>query len=1023
MQETGAYAVNLVTTGKNYDSSTGYASFNVRGTAEAVEIIAPLEGDRFNISDMMYPTIACYKNNMYTKLLLTDPNGAEQLYQPDGRGVCYIRAEIPGTYKMKAYASSVADFDIAAAEAQSAVVSVTVNAPAVSSVQDVWGNDYGVVFVGNEATVIAQANCLGTLEAFVDNVSQGAVAANADNAYRYTFKASGLSEGAHSVGFKATCNGITSEMSSISVYGITKLAVETTKYAREATLLADYPAAGKGRWLSKAAAMTLLGTYGGDYAYVKSGQWYGFVRNSVLADWDEVVEKNVEEVWTSEDETGTAEPAVSENEFRLWAAEVIDQYYRLYAQHDRLMSDGRTYGEYYRDFDFKFLHPIRDFWWRKGVEYTDINIQTIGQFDGLYRGYYFLSLYKMDYDFNDSKDSFTVIRLDGETDAEYEARMLPFYKALLVDTMKKKAEIDAGTFTRLDGKVNGQYTLKLDESTGKLTMQRDTDGVMGNLEQMADSEANKAWIRFGADLMQTVAGAAIEYANVLEKKGAANDYLKEVEKAAAEAVTSLITKMSDTYFDSKLAQLENDLYAIKKAEIANLSLRDYNRIIAYLNNVYEAKDDAFIDYLSDPVFKKAVTSLISTANSEKYVQSEKYAQEQMEKWYSDGVKLKKVLTKEEMLTIMGNELVVQLVNVTLAPLKQFQKEAIKSGDIDKSAVSTILKIITDSLKSYITVLIQSKFDSIMTGEAVKLNADEQIKALYQAVVNDVYKVYEGLFTMDFDDSSVSDAKAKCVIKTLGAVVKKQKEIYEIISSSAAYDKVDWQKIADLSFDMVGEFISAYLDTFGEINAQRLMDKTKFFDEQSEAYIKGIGEVWDDMMTTAESLAKAANASLDDLGDEKQMSYRAVSMVAAYKGSSPIERGLDIDLELLKARTKKTLKAAIVDRDATTVAEILDITDRIMLQVEYDLIGSKWLADILKVGEANGRTTFYKHIEKQVKGTQWENQMTSSTALANYNAIFNCHKRWLKGWKEEYRELEKQTAAQAIEEETPENAAA
>ena len=281
LAEEGTYYVSIVASGINYSSATANATFTVRPTDQAVEITYPTAGGIYNIGDTMHTNVACYKENMYTRLRVVDPDGGITDYNSDDNGVFYPIAEKPGTYQLTAFASSKSTFTYEGREATSTTVSVTVKGPTVTSLVDRWGNGYAVAYTNDTTWVTATINCDGEVEAFIDNVSKGKISPSEEGGREYKFTVGNLSDGAHSVKLRVSYNGYYSDSQSIAMFSITKQP-EQTKYATRTAVFKTKPVDNTGTIVTYGKQVTYLGTYASNYSYVRFDGNYGFIETDAL---------------------------------------------------------------------------------------------------------------------------------------------------------------------------------------------------------------------------------------------------------------------------------------------------------------------------------------------------------------------------------------------------------------------------------------------------------------------------------------------------------------------------------------------------------------------------------------------------------------------------------------------------------------------------------------------------------------------------------------------------------------------
>ena len=979
----GRYEAYFMAMAEGYEYSENNVFFNVIDNNTNVGISYPYEGAKYNIGDTMHTTIVTDNSSLYKRLLVTDRFGETTVYMPDNNGMCFPVASEDGEYKLKAIASTRTDFSN---PYESKEIIVFVEGPQ-ASLSDVWGNQYGVVYTKNVFKANIRVNCTGNLDVFIDNahIPASDIEQSIDDPYLFAVQVRGLIEGKHTISAKVTYGNYTSEIASIDVYSITQLpsSEQLTYYATADTEFEYYPKSKSRKKIAYKGAVVFLGTYNNDYAYVKYGGLYGFVKKEVFKEWQiiEQMEQALNPVESSDSYL------VDEMMFREWAATVIEQYYQGYGMFDKEI--GQRFMA-----QFKNVHPVYNYIaGRNGTA----NVEMINtEFDGAYREYYFTALFKQYYDQYGRKSTYNVLHYDAESEEEYREKMIPYYKEILINTLKRKGEIDEYSFTRVNPSDVGVYSLKYNPSTGKMTMQLDINGRMGNLHDSALLEMQNAWQHFTVDVVETCIDATIYYfnCNPVDKNQKFNRVAGE---AIVEGLANVLKNSFDANFENEMNKLENNLTEIIKAEIANSVLQDYNRIIAYLESIYGGSDDSLIEYISDPLFMECVQELIELSREQRFIQSEQYAKSVLAEWAVSEMTNNIVLSDDELFLICMEDFVDQLITCIMKVVKGALDMSF--GD-DHVLMNGLYSVLTDFVSVYIHEIVANTIKAQKAGKQYSIDSllsNSGKTKLGTTISNNLLTILSELEKKE-GNNSFSNSVSYELTKTLISKISKLHKIQEKYGTN--YNDAFWNETRDLLVETVSDVLASSWKSLVKA------DKTSKIPEKLQDVINTAVNMKDDIVKTADSLAKAYLSTKNYFGNEQQVSLNASLMYASYVESYKYLVSIKSEIKTLQALAQQkgiSLRTCITDPNYKSVKEILKITDCIMLQVETDVGGCDYLIALMNLCEnSRWRPQFYSDLLKEIKGTPWETRISSNVAKAERALIYQYLNAWKKGWKEEYR---------------------
>ena len=221
-----------------------------------------------------------------------------------------------------------------------------------------------------------------------------------------------------------------------------------------------------------------------------------------------------EVVYPSITVTFTANELLRDADYRAWAGNVIEQYYQDYCSHGKAEAD--VYSRY---------------WPFKRTMQAGNN-----QFDGLYRGYYFASIAEREYGFDGEKASFSVIMYDSEDKEAFDAKKKQYYMMLLAETMEEKVAIKGQLNDNIDVSKLGCYVI--DSKSGELVW--DPNGIMGNLEEIANEECKQALMGLLSEVGQTLVDYYMEANFTVTGKDEEffDKLMKEITKQAISGITT-----------------------------------------------------------------------------------------------------------------------------------------------------------------------------------------------------------------------------------------------------------------------------------------------------------------------------------------------------------------------------------------------------------------------------------------------------------------------------------------------------
>lgn len=677
-----------------------------------------------------------------------------------------------------------------------------------------------------------------------------------------------------------------------------------------------------------------------------------------------------------------------ESRFRIWAARVIDEYYSDYCMHE---SDSVS-----KYCDYQFDH---------------IN-NSSGQYSGIFREYYFAAGAKYEYDYH-KQETYTIIRYDDETYQQYEERMLPFYKMLLIESMEEKYVIDDTAYDSLTPSEAGLYVLQ--EVDGMLKMVKDPSGTMQGLEEMANAGAIQAWSMFVLEAVNMIIKAADTY-TTLQTGGAMDDgtkFVMKIKEAAIKGITEVIKTGIKAFFGNEINKLQNNMNEAMICYISNKELVNYNRIMCYLDSVYS--DSAFREFRTDSVFRRAVNELKELAAIKHDDSSSAIAE-----WYSQSCTTKPELSDYDILIMVGEELGEQLVEIFAAAFDEACSSIRNYSDLE-AEVGTImmdcLNCVFSIVKSIVKSAIKTQIDARMEGDSdAKLEWEKAIRDAAQEGLSTMTKSLRGINESTLSTIDKGSVTGVIIVSILSFLIKNTKNIQDLSVSlkSGIFTKEQQDTIIDMCSSVIGELLKGGATI---VKKELKQAGSNFFKEHAivSDLIQAISSLWDSMMKTSKKLAEAVSATMDALTDEKQTSYKAVMICSAYVASLPIEMELNVTLSNVKKKNGGVLYDAILDPESVlngriTCADILNWTDKILLQLEYDISGTKWLCNLLGTGEAYSEgwwsPEYYKFVIKCAKlHSEWKTRMTNEVATDEYNQMVNYRTAWLADWDEAFRTLQ------------------
>ncbi len=725
-----------------------------------------------------------------------------------------------------------------------------------------------------------------------------------------------------------------------------------------------------------------------------------------------------EVVYPSITVTFTANELLQDADYRAWAGSVIEQYYRDYCSHGKAQAD--VYSGYW-----PFKRTIQ---------------AGNNQFDGLYRGYYFASIAEREYGFDGEKASFSVIMYDSEDKEAFDAKKKQYYMLLLAETMEEKVAIKGQLNDNIDVSKLGCYVI--DSKSGELVW--DPNGIMGNLEEIANEECKQALMGLLSEVGQTLVDYYMEANFTVTGKDEEffDKLMKEITKQAISGITTAAEEVCKNNMNVYLGLIQD----AQDQFLANSFLRAREDVIEYLRKIYNGNERTFAMLHSDPVFLEAVKeylALYEKAGNEDIMAAVK-------QWDEDNqIQSPYVMTKDELITVcivvFLREIVEGVFDAIIESLEdEFEKtvptqyippkELISEGAPERK--EDISEVINSALKSIgLTILGALKGGAKGCADQVIENLKEDGFSNLALSKNDIGEIFseaagealkESLKTLQISGSDILKQEIEAANESGSPIFVSGDKVGDdiilrlaILFFSEFYDVSSGKWKEDFDGELM-TFIAECLDQIAESITDAGVDGLKSFvtdviqkktenlvgdaleKKVNEAVgeIEAAGELIKDAAEITNALVDVKRAVINDASDEKQVSYRAVNMYYAYMASKPVEADLEHTIRMLMVDNPgKEIPEIVADANLVSDDELERILSSIFLQMEYDLVGMQYLYEILLIGESDkpwykADPHFYKYLlEKAKDSSNWQGELTIETARTVQNRAAAMNSAW------------------------------
>lgn len=725
-----------------------------------------------------------------------------------------------------------------------------------------------------------------------------------------------------------------------------------------------------------------------------------------------------EVVYPSITVTFTANELLRDADYRAWAGNVIEQYYQDYCSHGKAEAD--VYSRY---------------WPFKKTMQAGNN-----QFDGLYRGYYFASIAEREYGFDGEKASFSVIMYDSEDKEAFDAKKKQYYMLLLAETMEEKVAIKGQLNDNIDVSKLGCYVI--DSKSGELVW--DPNGIMGNLEEIANEECKQALMGLLSEVGQTLVDYYMEANFTVTGKDEEffDKLMKEITKQAISGITTAAEEVCKNNMNVYLGLIQD----AQDQFLANSFLRAREDVIEYLRKIYNGNERTFAMLHSDPVFLEAVKEyleLYEKAGNEDIMAAVK-------RWDEDNqIQSPYVMSKDELITVcivvFLKDTLSGIVNLMVKEMEDAFKESLPPKETPKPKESSKqddkYKYVGDTPTAIVEAAVTTIFAAF--GEYVNEGVDEIVEGIKKdgfrnisvnldfneimsAVGEKVYKELLSLLRTSVNEDTKQSVEAwvkKAKDKGAGATDAQKKgfwiDLYgrffiRVLEEGYDFSQGKWKEdfreeftslLGGLLNDVIGALTNADGEPLKSFIVQELKDNLKGDALEKKAdeavgKIKAAGTLIKDAAEITNALVDVKRAVINDASDEKQVSYRAVNMYYAYMASKPVEADLEHTIRMLMvANPGKEIPEIVADANLVSDDELERILGSIFLQMEYDLVGMQYLYEILLIGESDkpwykADPHFYKYLlEKAKDSSNWQNELTIETARSMQNRAAAMNSAW------------------------------
>lgn len=979
LQKEGNYLVNIMAIAEDYNSSENYTTFKVLPDTSVITVEYPKSGARYNIGETMDIWYSITKSCLYEKLIVVDEIGAVIEYLPDETGHFGPEAVQPGIFTMQIMAADNPEYRNPYTGKS---FTVYVEGPSVS-VKDSWNEKYGTVYVGETFSGNIYTNSIGKVEAYIDDRP---VDITKVNDKQYTVSIAGLTEGKHKLRAILTFDDIESDPADLYIYGITKLADDDCRilYATEDTLFCKYPDAIRTSTVAYKSPVSVLGTYGDRYAYVRFGTLYGFVPKNVLDELSVIEEREAEEAQEEQ-------LAATEEELREWAAQFINDYFFNYAQ---LYVDKGTDLQV----DFKMPWPRRTGMFFAGKEIANVET-TSTTFYGMNRNYYLIALYKRYFDFNDRMTAYNTVQRDSESDADFKARIKPLYQLVFIKTLEGYMEVDTDSYDRISNSGIGKTELVYNPQTGHLEATVVENGQFANLEEQAKYQTANAITDF---IFESANMAAAVYETVTDPADT-----NKLIKILTNAVTGFLDKVADASFENQLQRLADELYVIQMQAIANANIEDARYVLACLNSI---GDDVISNAPAShrSIIQEVKDELVELITTDMVAESEQNARELLADWYISEASIKETLTQSEMFELIADAFVEETVKAICDIILAESKDAIKGKTTENAFLKDVIIYIDDFicelLKVFVTSTLNDRITELKTDVVPKRDEKKDVVDIIMKTTTDFLTI-----SKKYNDTK-SDDYSYLIVKSLIECWGKILEVAEKHKDNENRETL-FRDILVLLGELVSDAASTYAKDKIKNGWKDMSSNLKKGTEKITNTCCSILSLKDEIWKTGKALGNLILSVHADGSNEAQVSLLASGLYHSYEISSGCINNMRIKLLQLNQSLQEgvvvynVLTDKILDPNQTSVKEIIDILDSIYLQIKTDNAASKDMIDLLeKCEKSKFKPYFYQDLLYAIEDTPWEGQITIEQARIFDRLVGQFCEKYNKGWKEAYRDL-------------------
>lgn len=660
--------------------------------------------------------------------------------------------------------------------------------------------------------------------------------------------------------------------------------------------------------------------------------------------------------------------AEDEAKYREVAAKVIGEYYWAYCQYNM---------------DDLYESKLKDKEWVEEIptEYMK----------GFYRYYYTAANLKTRFDKEKKTEYSTMKPNDSKKGEEWEKTQKEMYLIMLSETIAAKVRANPSAF------FGESYTFNV--QTGEFEWDFYTEAI----NAVGRQEVYQAWSDFIVDMSQTVL-SVIADANFSPKtKDKTVLTMNDVIQAIIDGAEDVLDEGLDTYFENNINKWSNEIVNISKRTILSNVEHANSQIVSYLKNI--ANDPEFEAIFANPIEKELLLEAMDEILA--VYDANDNAKLLIDTWFDEnGFSLEEILDGNDILCVVLYATVKEVLETALDLAKKacdnymtdMAEETVQPMPEDAYFNLTgIIDAVFNGFSSAITEILDDEIKQIKEGGSSVFD-DELSTKILNKFAQSMVKDLSGFLAKDFSGKEIGRKERaggfSDLISTITTMMSEWHENYEGASEDDRKEfkvKYAW-KMADCVANHLtnywGEAIKAAPKKVGKYAKELETNNKKF----------SIKKFIDLIYEPAKSLAETCYKSVEVSSGEDEDSYKAAKMyncmIVSNKYRQMAQSLIIEKLRNVNLKSKDELEATIKNDEIIGIEDIQNILNYVMMQIEQDMIGQKYLMDILAKNENNNQSKFYKYLMKNIEdGDVWEFYMRYTKAKEIYNNMRDYSNKW------------------------------